>query len=294
MVADPATGAWIADPYNLDPSSPFEVVGGTSLSSPAWAGLVALVNQGRVAAGESTLNSSGPTEAQQALYSLPQSDYNVISSGNNGYSANPGYNLVTGLGTPVANRLVPDLVAYQGPGTTYSGPTVGPLQDATLSNTGTTGGGAMDVFSVFDALAVTGDFGVPRNRAPDAGVADRTPTTQDPNILEPPDGPDPQTAVGFRPLTPTVIVPVAPGTQTVAADGIALMPLDGTTAARDAVPSGRSRSGASASRRVTVPRPGLSKSLAVPGGRRITVFNARLIDSALDDLGSKRSLLSRT
>ena len=53
MVADPATGAWIADPYNLDPSDPFEVVGGTSLSAPAWAGLVALVNQGRVAAGES-------------------------------------------------------------------------------------------------------------------------------------------------------------------------------------------------------------------------------------------------
>src|SRR5208282_764466 len=32
LVADPATGAWIADPYNLDPSNPFEVVGGTSLS----------------------------------------------------------------------------------------------------------------------------------------------------------------------------------------------------------------------------------------------------------------------
>ena len=41
----------------------------------------------------------------------------------------PGYNLVTGLGTPVANLLVPDLVAYQGPGTTYAGPTVGPLQN---------------------------------------------------------------------------------------------------------------------------------------------------------------------
>ncbi len=76
MVADPATGAWIADPYNLDPSNPFEVVGGTSLSAPAFAGLVALVNQGRVAAGEATLNSSSPTETQQALYSLPQADYN--------------------------------------------------------------------------------------------------------------------------------------------------------------------------------------------------------------------------
>ncbi len=62
LVADPATGAWIADPYNLDPSNPFELVGGTSLSAPAWAGLVALVNQGRAAAGQSSLNSASPTE----------------------------------------------------------------------------------------------------------------------------------------------------------------------------------------------------------------------------------------
>ena len=132
FVADPATGAWIADPYNLSADNPFEVVGGTSLSAPTWAGLVALVNEGRAIAGEPTLNSSSPTETQQALYSLPQSDYNVITSGFNGYTANAGYNLVTGLGTPVANLLVGDLVDYQGPGTVYSGPTVGALQDATL------------------------------------------------------------------------------------------------------------------------------------------------------------------
>ena len=137
LVADPATGAWIADPYNLGADNPFEVVGGTSLSAPAWAGLLALVNQGRAAAGEAALNSSSPTETQQALYSLPQSDYNAITSGSNGYTANAGYNLVTGLGTPVANLLVPDLIAYQGPGTTYAGPTVGRLQDATLSSTWT-------------------------------------------------------------------------------------------------------------------------------------------------------------
>ena len=55
-------------------------MGGTSLSAPAWAGLLALVNQGRAAAGESALNSTSPTETQQALYTLPQSDYNVITS----------------------------------------------------------------------------------------------------------------------------------------------------------------------------------------------------------------------
>jgi len=55
----------------------------------------------------------------------------------------------------VANLLVHDLVAYEGPGTTYTGPTVGALQDATLVNTGSSGGGTSNVFSVFSAIAVS-------------------------------------------------------------------------------------------------------------------------------------------
>ena len=135
LVADPATGAWIADPYNLSGNNPFEVVGGTSLAAPSWAGLVALANQGRAVAGEQALNSVSPTDTQQALYSLPQSDYHVIAGGSNGYSAASGYNLVTGLGTPVANLLLADLVAYQGPETSYSGPAVAAMQNTELVNT---------------------------------------------------------------------------------------------------------------------------------------------------------------
>ena len=175
LVADPATGAWIADPYNLGVENPFEVVGGTSLSAPAWAGLLALVNQGREAAGEAALDSSSPTEAQQALYSLPQSNYNVISSGSNGYTANAGYNLVTGLGTPVANLLVENLVAYQGPGTTYDGPTVGVLQNTTLVNTGSSDGGSTDVFNVFDAITVS-STGLGYGKGPGAASPISTPT----------------------------------------------------------------------------------------------------------------------
>ena len=59
--ADPATGAWVADPYNLGRDNPFEAVGGTSLSAPTWAGLLALVNQGRAVAGEATSIRSSPT-----------------------------------------------------------------------------------------------------------------------------------------------------------------------------------------------------------------------------------------
>jgi hypothetical protein len=182
LVADPATGVWIADAYNLGASGPFEVVGGTSVSAPAWAGLLALVNQARAAASEPALNSTGPTETQQALYSLPQADYNQIDSGSNGYNAEAGYNLVTGLGTPVANLLVSDLAAYQGPGTTYSGPMVAPLQDAMLTTNGTNPGGLHDVFSVFDALTVgnigTG-FASAREEAIAAGKDRRTVTRAD-------------------------------------------------------------------------------------------------------------------
>ena len=48
-----------------------------------------------------------------ALYSLSASDFNDITQGSNGgFKAGPGYDEVTGIGTPIANRLVPDLLAY--------------------------------------------------------------------------------------------------------------------------------------------------------------------------------------
>ena len=85
----------------------------------------------------------------------------MITSGSNGYAARAGYNLVTGLGTPVANLLVPDLVGYQGPGTTYAGLKVGPSQNASLEGTGARAGGAANVVNVFDSLTATGSgFGV--------------------------------------------------------------------------------------------------------------------------------------
>ena len=64
---------------------------GTSVGSPCWAGLIAIVNQGRVAAGGKTLNSAAnPTQTLQALYSLPESDFHEITSGYNGFSAGDG------------------------------------------------------------------------------------------------------------------------------------------------------------------------------------------------------------
>lgn len=83
---------------------------GTSAAAPIWAGLIAIANQGRALAGETPLSGTGQT--LPALYSLPSADFHDIVSGNNGDPAGPGYDLATGLGTPIANLLIPDLAWY--------------------------------------------------------------------------------------------------------------------------------------------------------------------------------------
>jgi subtilase family serine protease len=83
--------------------------GGTSAAAPQWAALIALANQGRAQLGQAPL-----AHAIADLYQVPYSDYHDITSGNNGfYNAAPGYDLVTGNGTPVANLLVPDLIRME-------------------------------------------------------------------------------------------------------------------------------------------------------------------------------------
>ena len=58
----------------------------------------------------------GPGQTLPALYGLPKSDFNDITDGSNRNKYRPGccdatggYDLVTGLGTPIADRLVNDL-----------------------------------------------------------------------------------------------------------------------------------------------------------------------------------------
>ena len=75
--ADPGTGVDVYDSY--DRSNPWVQVGGTSLSSPSCAALVAIANQGRVAAGGVTLD--GPSQTLPAIDALAASDYHDITSG---------------------------------------------------------------------------------------------------------------------------------------------------------------------------------------------------------------------
>ena len=107
---DPTTGLKLYDPYDFGAAAPYALYGGTSLASPLWAGMIAIADQGRALDGAAPL--SGDTQTLPALYSLPSTDYHQITMGDNGYDAGAGYNLVTGLGAPRANLLIPQLAAY--------------------------------------------------------------------------------------------------------------------------------------------------------------------------------------
>jgi subtilisin-like proprotein convertase family protein len=108
--ANPNTGVAVYDSYDY-PNSPWIQVGGTSLATPMWAGLIAVADQGREMASLGSLD--GATQTLPALYQLPESDFNDITSGNNGFAAGVGYDLVTGRGSPIANVLVPALAGVQ-------------------------------------------------------------------------------------------------------------------------------------------------------------------------------------
>lgn len=142
FVADPNTGVRIYDTL----SGGWGVEGGTSLGAPAWAGILAVVNQGRALQGLPTLNSpSDPT--LPAIYQLPSSDFLDITSGNNGvYNCTNGYDLVTGRGSPILGRLIPDLVGKPTGGlpdlkpytpTGWSGPVVVTNSASSLVNAST-------------------------------------------------------------------------------------------------------------------------------------------------------------
>jgi uncharacterized repeat protein (TIGR03803 family) len=106
--ANPNSGVPVYDSYDFGTSTPWVMEGGTSLSCPCWAGIIAIADQGRALAGRGSLD--GATQTLPRLYALAETDFNDITTGNNGYPAGPGYDLVTGLGSPIADTLIPDLV----------------------------------------------------------------------------------------------------------------------------------------------------------------------------------------
>jgi len=97
--ADPTTGY-----VTLVDGQP-DVIGGTSAVAPLWAGLIALINQslGKPAGFINPLLYQSASTA---------GDFNDITSGNNGaYSAGPGWDACTGLGSPIGAQVAAALGA---------------------------------------------------------------------------------------------------------------------------------------------------------------------------------------
>jgi subtilase family serine protease len=110
--ADPNTGLAVFDstPVLGFFGGPWFEVDGTSAGAPQWAGLIAIANEGRALAGQGTLD--GPSQTLPLLYQLPASTFHDIASGTNGtFAAGPGYDLVTGRGSPLADLVVAGLVS---------------------------------------------------------------------------------------------------------------------------------------------------------------------------------------
>ncbi|HET9848444.1 MAG TPA: S53 family peptidase [Candidatus Dormibacteraeota bacterium] len=101
-------------------STGWYVVGGTSSSSPQWAGLIAVANQLNQAKHPGSPNLGYISPALYKIASDPvkyKKDFFDVTVGNNqtdptvpGYSAGAGWDPVTGLGTPNAANLLPDLI----------------------------------------------------------------------------------------------------------------------------------------------------------------------------------------
>ncbi len=108
-----------ADPYTglafYMSGGGWDVAGGTSASAPLWAGFMAIADQ---MAGH-PLGFINPALYKLAASNTYAQDFHDITGGDNsvknppvqGYRAVPGWDPVTGLGTPVLDKLLPDLIA---------------------------------------------------------------------------------------------------------------------------------------------------------------------------------------
>jgi subtilase family serine protease len=107
--ADPGTGL---DVYQ---DGFWALAGGTSAAAPLWAGVMAIADQ---MAGH-PLGFINPALYKLAASSTYPQDFRDITQGNNsnpearvnGYNAVQGWDPVTGLGSPNAAKLVPDLIS---------------------------------------------------------------------------------------------------------------------------------------------------------------------------------------
>jgi hypothetical protein len=160
--ADPNTGVSVLDSYTYGSAAPWQTVGGTSASSPQWAALIAIADQGRALASKSGLD--GPSQTLPALYAMAQTNFNDITSGSNGaFSAGAGYDLVTGRGSPIAPLVA---AALQGPVAQVSIGSQALANGGSFSFTALTTSAATETFTVKNAGPDTLTLSDPINLPP--------------------------------------------------------------------------------------------------------------------------------
>jgi kumamolisin len=105
-VADPLTSAQVVIGGSLTEA------GGTSQAAPIWAGMTALINQYLKKQGRPVAGFLNPALYRLASANPPYPPLHDVTLGTNlAYSAGPGYDMATGLGTPDAWNLARDLAS---------------------------------------------------------------------------------------------------------------------------------------------------------------------------------------
>jgi subtilase family serine protease len=136
QVPDVSASADPAHPYAVSWKGAWYGFGGTSAAAPLWAALTAVLNStpGCATAPVGFLNPR--------IYQLTD-DFNDVTSGNNdllgahggAFAAAVGYDMASGLGTPIAGKLAADLCSTSTSGSSSVG-------GGTGTSGGTTGGGS--------------------------------------------------------------------------------------------------------------------------------------------------------
>lgn len=106
-VADTTTGAVIVLRQQL------VVGGGTSQAAPLWAGIAAVMNQFLIDNGGRALGDFNPTLYRVASGARRPAFHDIVLGTNAVGVAGPGYDMVTGLGTPDADNLARDILDLQ-------------------------------------------------------------------------------------------------------------------------------------------------------------------------------------
>jgi len=112
-IADPNTGVlvYISD-SRIVVTPGLYIIGGTSAASPITAGVVALIQNARIAAGKSEFTGAtfGPALYTVAAGAFYHYRYYDVTTGNNGLAAGPGFDLVTGFGVALGPSITFGLV----------------------------------------------------------------------------------------------------------------------------------------------------------------------------------------